>query len=141
MMTSMQRWIGIGALAVLAACGGGKGSGSGSAATDTAQSAASTGPTDVSPDGWWNMHHPGYALFVQQDCKTCHLPDKQLTGPAFTMIAARYDSTKPGTIQTLAKKVISGGKGNWGDAIMTPHAGLSEKDAEELVRYVLSYKK
>jgi cytochrome c len=77
---------------------------------------------------------------LQNDCKTCHAPDKPVTGPSFVMIAARYDSTKPGTVEHLAQKVISGGKGSWGDVPMTPHAALSEKDAETLVRYVLSYK-
>jgi cytochrome c len=56
------------------------------------------------------------------------------------MIAARYDSTKAGTVEHLAQKVITGGKGSWGDVPMTPHPGLSKQDAEELVKYVLSYK-
>jgi len=84
--------------------------------------------------------HPGWAIMQQQDCKTCHTPDKQSTGPSFMMIAARYDSAKAGTVEHLAQKVITGGKGSWGDVPMTPHPALSKEDAEELVKYVLSYK-
>lgn len=77
---------------------------------------------------------------LQNDCKTCHTPDAPSTGPSFAMIAARYDSTKTGTVENLAKKVIAGGKGNWGQVPMTPHPSLSQQDAETLVRYILSYK-
>ena len=40
----------------------------------------------------------------------------------------------------LGKKIISGGMGHWGDIAMTPHPGLSETDAREMARYVLSLK-
>jgi cytochrome c len=141
----MRHFIGIVSLLVLAACGGQGNSTSGSGDTAAgAGSAAGNHPVDSSTvsasAGTEHTGHPGYAIMLQQDCKTCHTPDVAGTGPSFAMIAARYDSTKPGTVENLAKKVISGGKGSWGDVPMTPHPSISQKDAEELVKYVLSYK-
>jgi cytochrome c len=133
--------LGIIAVLALAACGG---SGGGSKPTTGDSGASVTKLTDSSTAsasaGTEHTGHPGYALMLQNDCKTCHTPDNPSTGPSFVMIAARYDSTKAGTVEHLAKKVISGGHGSFGDAVMTPHASLSEADAETLVKYILSYK-
>jgi cytochrome c len=139
----MKRLMGMVSLLVLAACGGN--SGNNNAATrDTTAGTAEHQMVDSSSasasSGTEHTGHPGWAIMQQQDCKTCHTPDKQSTGPSFMMIAARYDSTKAGTVDHLAQKVITGGKGSWGDVPMTPHPGLSKQDAEKLVKYVLSYK-
>lgn len=139
----MKRLTVIASLLALAACGGSGGNNS-STSTDTtagvAQQQHGDSATASATAGAEHTDHPGYAIMQQQDCKTCHTPDKQSTGPSFMMIAARYDSTKAGTVEHLAEKVISGGKGSWGDVPMTPHPSLSKADAQELVKYVLSYK-
>jgi cytochrome c len=41
----------------------------------------------------------------------------------------------------LAEKIIKGGKGNWGDVMMTPHANVSQEDAEAMVKYIFTLKK
>ena len=137
----MKRLMGIASLLVLAACGSNQGNGK--ATTDTTASPAEHQMTDTGSAsanaGTEHTTYPGYGIMLQQDCKTCHTPDKISTGPSF-MIAARYDSTKAGTVEHLAEKVISGGKGSFGDVPMTPHPSLSKADAEELVKYILSYK-
>ena len=137
----MKLLIGIVSLLALAACGNNQ-SGSQPTSSDSAGSITkiTDSATASASAGTEHTGHPGYAIMVQNDCKTCHTPDKPSTGPSFIMIAARYDSTKAGTVEHLAKKVITGGKGSWGDVPMTPHAALSEQDAETLVKYVLSYK-
>lgn len=124
----------------LVSCGGSQGNDK--PAADTTTTTAQSADTGSAATGSVAEHtgHPGYAIMKQNDCRTCHNIDKPLTGPSFVMIAARYDSTKAGTVEHLAKKVISGGTGSFGTIPMTPHAALSEKDAETLVRYVLSYK-
>jgi cytochrome c len=81
----------------------------------------------------------GEALMAKSDCKTCHKVDSKLIGPAFHDIAKKYDASEV-NIEMLSKKVISGGKGNWGDIAMTAHPSLSEDDAKEIVKYVLSFK-
>jgi cytochrome c len=43
-------------------------------------------------------------------------------------------------VEHLAKKVISGGSGVWGEIMMTPHPGLSLDSAEAIVRYILLLK-
>ncbi|MDI3319901.1 c-type cytochrome [Pinibacter soli] len=76
-------------------------------------------------------------LIAQSDCLTCHKVDEKTTGPAYRDVANKYENNDA-TVELLAKKVIAGGKGNWGEIPMTPHPNLSEADAKEMVKYVLS---
>ena len=41
----------------------------------------------------------------------------------------------------IAEKIIKGGTGVWGSALMTPHASLAQEDAEAMVKYILLLKK
>jgi cytochrome c len=132
--------MGLAVILLLAACGSGSGNGKTSSDTSSNLPKPQDSSTVSSSAGTDHTGHPGYAIMLTQDCKTCHTPDNPSTGPSFIMIAARYDSTKPGTLEHLAKKVISGGSGSFGTTPMTPHTGLSEQDAEEMVKYILSYK-
>lgn len=80
----------------------------------------------------------GKSLVEGTDCLSCHKIDAKLVGPAYQDIAAKYTDSN---IDQLAQKVIDGGKGNWGDIPMTPHAGLSKDNAKLMVKYILSLKK
>lgn len=80
----------------------------------------------------------GKSLVEGTDCLSCHKIDAKLVGPAYQDIAAKYSDAD---IDHLAQKVIDGGKGNWGDIPMTPHAGLSKDNAKLMVKYILSLKK
>lgn len=101
----------------------------GGAATDSAQ----TKPTaDAASD-------KGLELIASNDCTTCHAIDKKITGPAYRDVANKYENNQA-TIDSLAGKVIKGGSGVWGNIPMTPHPALSEADAKEMVKYVLSLK-
>jgi cytochrome c len=82
----------------------------------------------------------GEKLLAANDCGTCHKVDTKVIGPAFQDIAKKYDASEA-NIDMLAKKVISGGSGNWGTMAMTAHTALSESDAKEMVQYILSLKK
>jgi cytochrome c len=79
----------------------------------------------------------GAQLVAASDCGSCHRENEKLLGPAYHDVALKYPDNDA-NVTKLAKKVISGGKGNWGDIAMTPHPGLSESDAKEMIRYVLS---
>ncbi len=79
----------------------------------------------------------GKTLLEKSDCKSCHFVDKKSVGPAFVDVAKRYkgDAT---AVASLSNKIIKGGGGVWGDASMTAHPQLSNADAGEIVKYILT---
>ena len=82
----------------------------------------------------------GQTLIASADCGSCHQEQNKTIGPAYQQIAAKYPNTAAN--QTLlAKSIINGGTGVWGQIPMTPHPNLSQKEAEEMVKYILSLKK
>ena len=81
----------------------------------------------------------GAQLMAASDCASCHREGEKLVGPAYKDVAAKYPNTEA-NVTMLAGKIITGGKGNWGDIAMTPHPGLSKSDAKEMTRYILSLK-
>lgn len=82
----------------------------------------------------------GEVLIAYSDCNICHKEDQRSVGPAFKDIAKRYPVNKI-YIEMLAQKVIRGGSGSWGYAVMDPHPKLSLEDAKTMVSYILSFKK
>jgi cytochrome c len=79
----------------------------------------------------------GKVLISYGDCNSCHTDDRRAKGPAFQDIAMRYPRNQV-YIDLLAQKVISGGKGSWGNPVMAPHPNLQESDAKAMVTYILS---
>lgn len=79
----------------------------------------------------------GKALMDKSDCNACHSLDNQIVGPAYKEIAKKYSGDKT-ALTKLPEKVIKGGAGNWGQIPMSPHPQLSEGDATEMVKYILS---
>lgn len=80
----------------------------------------------------------GLVLIESSDCLGCHKIDAKLIGPSYQEIAEKYTEAD---IENLAKKIIEGGKGVWGEIPMTPHTGMSEENAQKMVKYILSLKK
>ena len=78
-------------------------------------------------------------LILHEDCTTCHKTTQKSIGPAFIDIAHKYDSTEP-NINKLIIKIKRGGNGVWGKVPMTPHPDLTESDAKEIVKCILSLK-
>jgi cytochrome c len=76
-------------------------------------------------------------LIAQSDCLTCHKVRDKLIGPSYEEVAKKY--TMADTVK-LADKIIKGGSGNFGAVPMTPHPSLSQKDAIEMAKYILSIK-
>jgi cytochrome c len=132
--------------AVITACGGGSKSGtsdSTAAANQTAKTSESSVDTNANKTGTENSGaaaSPGAKLIAGADCSTCHKINEKVIGPAFADVAAKYPPTEA-NIDTLANKVIRGGKGNWGDVPMASHPTLAVNDAKEMVKYILSLKK
>jgi len=81
--------------------------------------------------------HPGLALIEGSDCKTCHNETVKTIGPAYTAIAERYE-TSAANVAMLARKVMRGGAGVWGEQAMTAHPDLTFRDATTMVGWILT---
>lgn len=79
----------------------------------------------------------GKMLISRSDCGTCHAEDRLVNGPSYQAIAERYRKNEF-AVRNLSKKVITGGAGNWGQTVMSAHPQISEEDAGEMVRWILS---
>jgi cytochrome c len=78
----------------------------------------------------------GKALVDASDCKTCHHSTNKIIGPSHTDVAKKYEFTHA-NVGLLAKKIVEGGSGVWGEIPMSPHA-IPVADAEKMAMYVLS---
>lgn len=98
---------------------------------------SSTEVADVSnnPD-----YKKGLEILAKNDCLTCHKVDEMLTGPSYRDVANKYAGADT-AVAYLAGKIINGGTGVWGNVMMTPHSGVSQEDAEAMVKYILLLKK
>ncbi|MBW3544734.1 MAG: ThuA domain-containing protein [Bacteroidetes bacterium] len=79
----------------------------------------------------------GKRLMEGSDCKACHALDKKSIGPSYQQVAQKYKGD-PKAVDYLAGKIIEGGSGVWGEAVMSAHPQLPVADAQEIVRYILS---
>jgi cytochrome c len=105
-------------------------------ATDT--SAAQTTTDNTAPPATAS-DEKGLELIGASDCTTCHAIDQKKIGPAYIDVAKKYEPTQA-VIDTLVSKIIHGGQGVWGTVPMTAHPDLSQDDAKEMVKYILSLK-
>ncbi|GAB3020111.1 ThuA domain-containing protein [Spirosoma pulveris] len=79
----------------------------------------------------------GKRLIELSDCKACHAIDKKSIGPAYIDVAKKYKGVSQ-IESKLARKVINGGGGVWGEQAMSAHPQLKESEAADMVRYILS---
>jgi cytochrome c len=78
-------------------------------------------------------------LANKKNCMACHATDKKLVGPSFKDVAAKYAAQKD-AVDVLSQKVIKGGSGVWGPVPMPANAQVSDAEAKELVRWILTIK-
>ncbi len=127
-------------LAMLTACGGSdqskESTGTETKPAETAKEPAESSDITSNPD-----YKKGFDLVAQSDCFTCHKVDEAYTGPTYRQVAEKYAAQAPGVIPELAGKIINGGTGVWGQVPMIPHPGISQADAEAMVKYILLLKK
>src|SRR4051812_34458980 len=69
----------------------------------------------------------GEKLVAKSDCFTCHKLNDASTGPSYISVSEKYENT-PANQEMLAKKVISGGAGVWGQIPMAAHPALPKED-------------
>lgn len=79
----------------------------------------------------------GRTLTQTLDCKSCHKENEKSIGPSFMQVAQKY-SKDPNAISYLTQKVIRGGGGVWGEAVMSAHPNLPESDIQLMVQWVIS---
>jgi cytochrome c len=82
-------------------------------------------------------HASGKKLMEGSDCKACHSIDRKSVGPMYSEVARKYKDD-PKAVDYLAKKIIGGGSGVWGETSMSAHPQLPMADATEIVKYILS---
>ncbi|EOA04410.1 cytochrome c551/c552 transmembrane protein [Herbaspirillum frisingense GSF30] len=79
-------------------------------------------------------------LAKSKNCMACHSVDAKIVGPAFKEVAKKYAGQKDAEAK-LTQKVLNGGSGAWGAVAMPANKGqVSEAEARELVKWVLSLK-
>ncbi len=113
----------------IAACGGNAGN-----EKKGENTSASTGDITENPD-----YKAGLDLISKSDCLTCHKISEKLVGPPYQDVANKYAGSDT-AVAHLAKKIIEGGQGVWGQTPMVGHPALSQADAEQMVKYILLLK-
>ncbi len=81
----------------------------------------------------------GLGLIGKSDCFTCHKVRDASTGPAYGLVAAKYEDTEANR-EMLVNKIIAGGQGVWGQIPMAAHPNLSKEDALSMVKYIMLLK-
>ena len=84
-------------------------------------------------------YEKGLSLVAKSDCFTCHKLREASTGPAYGLVAAKYENTESNR-NMLAAKIIAGGQGVWGQIPMAAHPNLSKEDAIAMVKYIMLLK-
>ncbi len=83
---------------------------------------------------------PGLALMRGTTCFACHHATEKSAGPSYLSVAEKYagDAAAP---DRLARKILSGGSGVWGELPMPPHPQHTLAQAGQMVAWVLSLKR
>jgi cytochrome c len=78
------------------------------------------------------------AMINKVDCNNCHHLDTKSVGPMFIEIAEKYKSKQAWALDSLPRKIRSGGSGVWGTVNMPAHPSISINDARTIVNYILN---
>ena len=69
-------------------------------------------------------------------CLACHAIESKVVGPAFHDVAAQYHGDSQAASK-LAKSILEGSSGRWGQVPMPPNSGLNAEQAKALAEFVL----
>ena len=69
-------------------------------------------------------------------CFTCHKAKEKRIGPSFAEIAERY-ADRIASVEAIAKKILKGTQGNWGDQVMPAHPNVTQEEANKIVTWIL----
>lgn len=124
----------LGAVAFLAACGGEDKKANQAPEVPTTTTETSTEkPLKVSTE------EKALELIATKGCTACHAIDKKVIGPAYIDVSNKYQGTAD-DLYKLTNKVLSGGKGVWGEIPMPPNKTVTFNEAKMIVAYILSLK-
>lgn len=76
------------------------------------------------------------SAFSGNGCTNCHDASTRLVGPSLKEIAARYKGKKVSS--EVAKRIIQGSEGRWGDMAHPSNAALDPADAALIARWILA---
>jgi glucose/arabinose dehydrogenase/cytochrome c551/c552 len=80
---------------------------------------------------------PGKAIYLKNDCKSCHAVTTKSIGPAFTQVSKRYQKN-PKAVSYLTTKILKGGAGAWGEVPMPAHATMNASDVKKIAEWIMS---
>ena len=80
---------------------------------------------------------PGLGLMRAGTCFACHRAAEKSAGPAYLEVARRY-TTEAASRERLAKKIVSGGAGSWGEVAMPPHPQHTADQARQMLDWIFS---
>lgn len=80
---------------------------------------------------------PGLAIMRRTTCFACHNATSASAGPPYSEVAKRY-AAQLDARGKLAQKILSGGTGVWGQAVMPPHPQHTAAEAAQMVDWILS---
>ena len=80
----------------------------------------------------------GEALAQQARCYMCHEAQEASLGPPYLAIAARHAQSSDAIVDVLARKIVYGGAGTWGNVPMTPNQQVSIDEARLMAEWILS---
>ena len=78
-------------------------------------------------------------FYKTKNCFACHRIDRATLGPSFKNVAAKYVGDKGADVK-LAKKIIEGSVGVWGQIPMPAQPQVTEAEALTLARWILELK-
>lgn len=76
------------------------------------------------------------ALARAKGCMGCHAINQKIVGPSFAAVAERYAKT-PAAPAMVARNIVAGWKGAWGDVPMPAQDHVTPAEANALARWVL----
>jgi cytochrome c551/c552 len=79
---------------------------------------------------------PPSVLVQRLGCVACHAPAQPLVGPSFRDLAGRYGGEK-GVLERLARKVVYGSVGSWGQVPMPSHPDADEAQVIRVIQWIL----
>ncbi len=80
---------------------------------------------------------PGLELMKKSDCFNCHMVDRKLVGPSYLEVAAKYRD-QPLALDEVAKRIVTGSTGIWGEVPMIPHPQHGIEQSRQMAEWIFS---